>query len=96
VTDTDAILSAINGLEERLSMRLTRVEAHVNGLPLIGEAIAVLQRDSRMVRAAINDMARINITAGEVESMHEDIDRTMAALRELSARVATLEQENSK
>jgi hypothetical protein len=41
---------------------------------------------------AINDIGKTNITAGEVEAMHEDIDRVLAKQRELEARLATLEQ----
>jgi len=93
MTDTDTILAALNGLEERLIARLSAVEARVSGLPLVGEAITVLQREVRLIRAALNDMARTNITAGEVEAMHTDIDRALTELRDLAARIATLEQQ---
>jgi hypothetical protein len=45
-----------------------------------------------MTRAAINDIARVNITAGEVEAMHTDIDRTMARQDAIETRLATLER----
>lgn len=70
---------------------LARIHIYVNGIPVLGEAISLLQRDVRLMRAAINDMGRTNITAGEVEAMHTDIDRALAQIRELSARLVTLE-----
>lgn len=88
----DAMLAALRAITDRLD----RIEARVNGLPLIGEAIATLQRDSRALRAAINDIGRTNITAGEVEAMHDDIDRALAQLHELNTRITTLEQEKTK
>ena len=45
---------------------LAGVRIRVDGLPLIGAAIDALQRDSCLLRAAINDMPRTHITAGEV------------------------------
>jgi hypothetical protein len=71
---------------------LATVRARVDGLPVIGEAISVLQRDVRMLRAAVNDMARVNITAGEVEALHEAIDRIQAKQVELETRLTTLER----
>ena len=47
----------------------------------------------RMMRAAINDLARTNITAGEVAAMHEDINRVQTKQMELERRIATLERE---
>ena len=77
---------------EDVRAELAPIRARVDGLPLIGEAIAVLQRDVRMVRAAINDMGKTNITAGEVEAMHEDIDRVQLRQTEIETRLATVER----
>ena len=86
--------SEMQDLREALALiiaRLDSIDARVAGLPLIGNAIDVLQRDMRMVRAAINDMGRTNITAGEVEAMHDDIDRVQNQQRDIEARVRKLE-----
>jgi hypothetical protein len=82
------IKERLNGIETRLD----KIEIRTQGLPLIGEAISILQRDSRLIRAAVNDIGKTNITAGEVEAMHEDIDRLLAKQRELEARLAAIEQ----
>jgi ubiquinone biosynthesis protein UbiJ len=70
------------------------IRARVDGLPLIGAAIETLRHEGRLVRAAINDMARTNITAGEVEAMHADIDRMQTKQLELETRIVTLERES--
>ena len=57
---------------------IATVRIRTDGLPLLGSAIDALQRDVRLVRAAINDMGRTNITAGEVEALHADVDRALA------------------
>jgi hypothetical protein len=71
---------------------IATVRIRTDGLPLLGSAIDALQRDVRLVRAAINDMGRTNITAGEVEALHADVDRALALHTESGARIATLER----
>ena len=46
----------------------------------------------RNLRAVINDMARVDITVGEVEALHADIDRMQTKQLELETRIATLER----
>lgn len=77
---------------ETLRAELAPLHARVDGLPLLGSAIAALQRDVRMLRAAINDMARVNITAGEVEALHDDINSIQERQTSIETRLATLER----
>jgi SMC interacting uncharacterized protein involved in chromosome segregation len=67
--------------------RLITLEAQVVGLPMIGESIAALQRNVRMLTAAINDMARVNITAGEVEALHTELEHLTAKQNEIEAQL---------
>jgi hypothetical protein len=46
----------------------------------------------RLVRAAVNDIGKTSITAGEVEAMHDDIDRVQTENIALATRIATLER----
>ena len=69
----------------RLEGRFSTFEARVAGLPVIGESIAVLQRNVCMVTVAINDMARVNITAGEVEALHTELEQLTAKQNEIKA-----------
>jgi hypothetical protein len=87
--------SRIDGLASRvddLASETANVRIRVDGLPLLGVAVETLRHDVRLTRAAINDIARVNITAGEVEAMHTDIDRTMARQDAIETRLATLER----
>jgi ubiquinone biosynthesis protein UbiJ len=72
--------------------QLKIIEIKVSGIPLIAESTHDLRRDLRMVKAAINDMARVNITAGEVEALHEEIEKIQAENAELATRLATIER----
>jgi hypothetical protein len=45
-----------------------------------------------MLRAAFNDFARTNVTAGEIEALHADVNRVQAENAELAARLATVER----
>ena len=74
-----------------LKAELAPVRALLDGMPLIHRALAILQRDTRMIRAAVNDLARTNVTTGEVEVLHEDVDRVQGEIAELSVRVAAIE-----
>jgi hypothetical protein len=71
---------------------LATVRTRVDGVPLIWSAIEGLRQDIRMMRAAVNDMARVNITAGEVEALHTELDRLHTKQVEIETRVATLER----
>jgi chromosome segregation ATPase len=70
-----------------MQTRFSSLEARVIGLPIIGESIAVLQRNVRMLTAAINDMARVNITAGEVEALHTELEQLAAKQNEIEAQL---------
>jgi DNA repair ATPase RecN len=87
----DAKFSSLESkVEDRFSNlegRFSSFEARVVGLPLIGESIAVLQRNVRMLTAAVNDMARVNITAGEVEALHTELEQLAAKQNEIEAQL---------
>jgi hypothetical protein len=93
--DFRTILRAIDGLQAELAPvreQLKIIEIKVSGIPLIAESTHDLRRDLRMVKAAINDMARVNITGGEVAAMHDDIDRVQTRQDQIETRLATLER----
>jgi hypothetical protein len=87
-TELAPIKAQLNELRQELAV----VRAHTDGIPLLGGAIEVIRRDARLVRAAVNDISKTNITAGEVEAMHDDIDRVQTENIALATRIATLER----
>ena len=88
----ETLSAQLTALALDVSSRFNAVEARVIGLPIIGEAITVLQRDVRMLTAAVNDMARVNMTAGEAERLHTEMERIAAKQMELEARLLLIEQ----
>jgi chromosome segregation ATPase len=85
-------LAPIRAQLDSLRSELAPMRAQLDGLPLINRALTVLQQDMRSLRAAFNDFARTNITAGEVEALHFDVNRVQAENAELQARLATVER----
>jgi hypothetical protein len=91
-----ALASDVGTLRSDVQARFNAIEARVIGLPIIGEAITVLQRDTRMRTAAVNDMARVNMTAGEAERLHTELERITAKQMELEGRILLIEQRSQR
>jgi len=87
-----AELAPIRKRLDEAHQELVAIRPHVDGLPLIWQAIEAMRHEMRLLRAAINDMARVNITAGEVEALHADVDKAQSGYAELGARLATIER----
>jgi ubiquinone biosynthesis protein UbiJ len=75
-----------------LRTELAPMRAQLDGLALINRALVVLQQETRALKAAFNDFARTNVTIGEIEALHADVNRVQAENAELSTRLATLER----
>jgi len=59
---------------------LRRIQTSLAGLDrTVTGQLNVLQQDVRMVRAAIHDMGETRVTEGEVEVLHEDVNRVQQA-----------------
>jgi hypothetical protein len=85
-----------DGPESIVLAMLRRLEAKVDHLSDDSAAhtrmLDILQQDTRLIRAAVNDIARVDVTSGEVEALHQDVNRVQAQNAELAAKVATLER----
>jgi hypothetical protein len=75
-----------------LRTELAPMQAQLDGLPLIGRTVTAMQQDLRALRAAFNDFALTNVTAGEIQALHTDVNRVQAENAELERRIATLER----
>jgi hypothetical protein len=96
---TDATLESISGKLDRVFDRLIAIEgqlapmrAQLDGLPVIVRSLTVLQQEMRSLKAAFNDFARTNVTVGEIEALHADVNRVQAENTELATRLATVER----
>jgi hypothetical protein len=77
---------------EALRAELAPMRAQLDGLPLIVRTLTVLQQETRALKAAFNDFARTNVTIGEIEALHADVNRVQAENMDLATRLATVER----
>ena len=94
-----AVLEAIADVKTTMERRLDADDEHLapmraqlDGLPLINRAVTVTQQEARALKAAFNDFALTNPTTGEIQALHEDVNRVQAENAELAHKVATLER----
>ncbi len=88
----DAKVSPMRAQLAGLDAKVSPMRAQLDGLPLINRSLTVLQQETRALRAAFNDFARTNVTAGEIEALHADVNRVQAENAELQTRLATIER----
>jgi cob(I)alamin adenosyltransferase len=92
---SDAILELLRVMQSDLASvkaDLRPMRAQLDGLPLINRTVTVIQQEVRALKAAFNDFALTNLTSGEIEALHADVNRVQAENAELAAKVATLER----
>lgn len=85
-------------LRSILREELKTIESKINGIPLLAASFHELRKDvrglrgeMRMIRAAINDVARDSVTPGEVEALHDDLNTVLDEHVDIRARLAVLE-----
>jgi len=88
----DAKTSSLDAKVSSLDAKVSPMRAQLDGLPLIGRGVTILEQETRALRAAFNDFARTNVTAGEIEALHADVNRVQAENAELQTRLATVER----
>ena len=92
LAELDAKTSSLDAKVSSLDAKVSPMRAQLDGLPLIGRGVTILQQETRALRAAFNDFARTNVTAGEIEALHADVNRVQAENAELQTRLATVER----
>jgi chromosome segregation ATPase len=83
-TDVAAHTRTLNLLQQDTGMIRGALNGHTRMLDM-------LQQDTRMIRGAVNDMAKTDVTAGEVEAIHHDLNRAQREIAELTARLEVIE-----
>jgi len=83
----EELQSALAPLHQALAM----LQQDVTTLRLEATAhtrvLDILSQDVRMLRGAVNDMAKESVTAGEMEAVHHDLNRMQLDIARLAARV---------
>ncbi|WP_147262953.1 hypothetical protein [Roseiarcus fermentans] len=92
VSGLDARAAGLEGQISGLDAKLAPMRAQLDGLPLICRSLTVLHQETRALRAAFNDFAGANVTAGEIEALHADVNTVQAENAELQLRLATVER----
>ena len=87
-----ARLGAIDARLGAIEARLGAIEPLAAGIPLLHRAIEQLRHESRQIKIAVNDIAAVQMTAGEAEALHTDVNKTMTRQDQLEARLATVER----
>jgi chromosome segregation ATPase len=102
-TEVDGLRTEVNGLRARLDALggevaglradMAAMRPNVEGIPLLQRAISTIHQEQRMMKIAINEMARAQFTSAEVEALHSDVNSVKATHLELETRILTLERE---
>jgi Cu/Ag efflux protein CusF len=85
------VLEILRGLQTDIAGLKTDVAELRRQGNVHARTLDILSQDARMIRAAVNDIARVDVTAGEVEVMHDDINRLRTEVTALTVRVDELE-----
>jgi len=93
VAGTRARLHALGGEVAGLRADMAAIRPNVEGIPLLQRAISTIHQEQRMMKIAINEMARAQFTSAEVEALHSDVNSVQATHLELETRIVTLERE---
>src|SRR5438477_6892953 len=88
-----AAITDLEGAVAKVQADVAAMRPAVEGIPLIQRAVSVIQQEQRMMKAAINDLARTQFTSGEVEALHNDVNSVQSTHMELETRIMMLERE---
>jgi len=84
---SDLVLEILKDMQRQLYV-LPRMQAE---MATTARAVTLLEQDVRMIRAALNDMARTNVTTGEADALHSEVNQLRADVREHETRLHILE-----
>ena len=79
----------IAGMKADMASVKTDVRVH-------SRTLDILLQEGRLLRAAVNDFAKDNVTPGEVEAIHHDLNRLRHEMSELTVRVEMIEERAEK
>jgi ubiquinone biosynthesis protein UbiJ len=80
---------ALNDKVDRIATDLTAVKTEERGH---SRTLGILLQEARLLRAAVNDIAKENVTPGEMEAVHDDLTQLRQEVDLLTARLEVLEE----
>ena len=84
---------ALRARVDKIAAALDAMRPNVDGIPFLQRTLSTVQQEQRMMKAAINEIARTQFTSGEVDALHADVNAVQARDMELQTRLVTLERE---
>src|SRR5258708_16653085 len=91
-----AMLRRLDTNVERMGADIVRLTADMSAvkteLRVHTRTLDILLQEGRLLRAAVNDIAKENVTPGEVEAIHHDLNRLRHEVSELTVRVEMIEE----
>lgn len=82
-------IAGVKGDVASLKADMTSVKSE---LRVHSRTLDVLLQEGRLLRAAVNDIAKENVTPGEVEAIHHDLNRLRHEMSALTVRVDMIEE----
>jgi ubiquinone biosynthesis protein UbiJ len=90
------MLRAMRGDMIALSDKVDRIAADLTAVKTEERAhsrtLGVLLQEARLLRAAVNDIAKENVTPGEMEAVHDDLTQLRQEVDLLTARLEVVEE----
>ena len=83
--DMGAVRSDMAAINTKLDRVVTEQRSHARTLN-------ILVQEGRLVRAAVNDVAKENVTPGEMEAVHDDLTQLRREVDSLTARLEIVEE----
>lgn len=92
MSDTPLTLEALRAELAPIRSQLAAMEPLAAGVQVLGRAIEALRHDARQIKAAVNDLAKLQMTSGEAEALHDDVNKAATKQDELEARLSVVER----
>ena len=98
-TPDDLVLMLLRRLDakvDRMGADIVGLQADMTGvkteLRVHTRTMDILLQEGRLLRAAVNDIAKENVTPGEVKAIHHDLNRLQHEMSALAVRVEMIEE----
>jgi len=88
----DAVLEVLKVMQGDIAGLKTDMAAVKTEVRVHSRTLEILLQEGRLLRAAVNDFAKENVTPGEVEAIHHDLNRLRHEVSELTVRVEMIEE----
>jgi ubiquinone biosynthesis protein UbiJ len=87
----DEVLEILAMIQGEIAGLKAEMMAVVTELRVHSETFDVLLQEGRMLRSAVSDPSRRNVSRGEVEAIHQDLTRLRNDMSALTVRIDMIE-----